>query len=335
MIRLVQLFHPNTGRRVALVEEPNLVLIRDYRSVYEMAMIALESQVKLEDLVKNQRSAEQLEYDPIYKGTSPWQFLPAFDHPENPFQCLVSGTGLTHKASATNRQNMHKAQQADELTDSMRMYQWGEEGGKPGAGKIGVQPEWFYKGNGTVLEGHNQPLEVPAFANDGGEEPEIAGVYVIDEQGQPWRVGFCTGNEFSDHVMEKKNYLYLAPSKLRSCSIGPELVVDGNFQALKGHVSVQRNGKEVWGAEVQTGEQHMVHSLENLEYHHFKYAQHRIPSQAHVHYFGTGDFSFGHQIKLEDGDRMEIQWEGFGRALRNPIKIVDEKEALVKVKTLQ
>ena len=31
------------------------------------------------------------------------------------------------------------------------------------------------------------------------------------------------GNEFSDHRFEKKNYLNLAGSKLRTCSIGPEL----------------------------------------------------------------------------------------------------------------
>jgi hypothetical protein len=143
------------------------------------------------------------------------------------------------------------------------------------------------------------------------------------------------GNEFSDHVMEKKNYLYLAPSKLRTCSIGPELVIEGSFQALTGNVRVERKGQVVWSAKVQSGEEHMVHSLENLEYHHFKYAQHRIPSQVHVHFFGTGDFSFGHQIKLEDGDVMEVEWEGLGRPLRNPINIVKEKETLIQVKIMK
>jgi hypothetical protein len=31
----------------------------------------------------------------------------------------------------------------------------------------------------------------------------------------PRRVGFALGNEFSDHTLEKKNYLYLAHSKGR------------------------------------------------------------------------------------------------------------------------
>ena len=43
-----------------------------------------------------------------------------------------------------------------ELTDSMKMFKWGVEGGKPAGSKPGMQPEWFYKGNGgnVVACGH-------------------------------------------------------------------------------------------------------------------------------------------------------------------------------------
>ena len=77
---------------------------------------------------------------------------------------------------------MHDAEDQGNLTDSMKIYQIGVEGGKPGDGKIGAQPEWFYKGNGTMLRAHNQPLEIPAYGEDGGEEPEIAGIYVCDSE---------------------------------------------------------------------------------------------------------------------------------------------------------
>ncbi len=117
----------------------------------------------------------------------------------------------------------------------------GLEGGSLQKGNIGVQPEWFHKGNGSMLKAHGEPLEIPPFANDGGEEPEVAGVYLVDKNGEPWRIGFTTANEFSDHVMEKKNYLYLAPSKLRNCSIGPELIIDEEFLELKGTVKILRN----------------------------------------------------------------------------------------------
>ncbi len=109
-----------------------------------------------------------------------------------------------------------------------------------------MQPEWFYKGNGSVLRAHGEVLEIPAYGDDGGEEPEVAGAYLIDTQGTPRRIGFTTGNEFSDHVMEKKNYLYLAPSKIRSCAIGPELVVTDTFEAMAGEVRIVRNEEPIW-----------------------------------------------------------------------------------------
>ncbi|HEY4286105.1 MAG TPA: AraD1 family protein [Puia sp.] len=344
-LRLVQLTHPRHHRQVALVREPVLILLQDTRSIYDLALEAIRSGKSLRDLVDSRRQGERLEYSPVYEGWSEWRLLPSFDHPENPFACIVSGTGLTHKNSALNRQMMHQAAAgsaagasappAAPVTDSMRMYQWGIEGGFPPSGTIGTQPEWFYKGNGHMLRAHGQPLLVPAYGNDGGEEPEIAGVYIVDETGSPWRIGFTTANEFSDHVMEKKNYLYLAPSKLRTCSIGPELVVDETFAGLTGTVKIFRKGEAVWSAPIHTGESNMAHSLGNLEYHHFKYDLHRMPLQAHVHFFGADAFSFGNQVKLEQGDIMEVFWKEMGRALRNPLQVEKEKEEWIGVRSLK
>ena len=179
-------------------------------------------------------------------------FLPVFDHPDERARCLVSGTGLTHRKSAQTRNSMHTG--AEAVTDSMRMYEWGVEGGRPAADCIGAQPEWFYKGNGYILRGHNETLHVPGVWEDGGEESEIAGCYVIDWSGVPRRVGFAVGNEFSDHVMERKNYLYLAPSKLRQCSIGPELVVDSEFHDIRGKARIERGGETIWTKDLATGE---------------------------------------------------------------------------------
>ena len=69
------------------------------------------------------------------------------------------------------------------------------------------------------------PLVSPGFAEDAGEEPELTGLYIIAPDGRPFRVGFALGNEFSDHVTERQNYLLLAHSKLRQSSFGPELLV--------------------------------------------------------------------------------------------------------------
>jgi hypothetical protein len=332
-IRLVQIVHSEKGRKLTVVQEPFLVVLNNFTSAYDLVVKVIDSKENIFSIIENSITNDKLEYDLVYNGSSEWKILPSFDCPDVNSNCLVSGTGLTHNSSALNRQVMHQTE-AGTLTDSMKVYQWGVEGGKPGNGKIGIQPEWFYKGTGSILKGHGNTLLVPNYGNDGGEEPEIAGVYIVDRNSQPVRIGFTTGNEFSDHVMEKKNYLYLAPSKLRNCSIGPELVLTEDFTELKGNVRVSRNETELWSSVVHTGEKHMAHSLENLEYHHFKYADHRQPLQAHVHFFGTGAFSFGVGIKLQTGDKMEVHWEGMGRPLINSIELETAEEELIQVKTL-
>ena len=101
-------------------------------------------------------------------------------HPE-PHRCWVTGTGLTHLGSAATRDSMHQALSDDEasLSDSMKMFRFGLEGGKPAENEVGAQPEWFYKGNGLsiVVPGGNLDLEPGAM--DGGDESELAGIYVI------------------------------------------------------------------------------------------------------------------------------------------------------------
>jgi hypothetical protein len=330
-MHLVQLQHPQHGRRVAIVVEPMLVMIGSPRSIYELAMEALSAGRSVVELAGERRADESLDYDDVHSGRSAWRLLPAFDHPHDPMHCLVTGTGLTHRASAENRQKMHDAEMAGTLTDSMRMYQWGVEGGRPEPGQIGVQPEWFYKGTGFVLVAHGQPLQQPAYADDAGEEPEVAGAYIIDDSGTPRRIGFAAGNEFADHVMEKKNYLYLAHSKLRQCAIGPELALDETFQDLRGQVTIHRDGKEIWSQTIQSGEAHMAHSLANLEYHHFKYAEHRQPGQAHIHFFGAAAFSFGAGVALQHGDLMEVDWHGLGRPLQNELQSDQTHEQFVAV----
>jgi hypothetical protein len=328
MIHLVQISN-GESRRVALVDEPHLRCLDDVSSVYELAQRCLRAGMKLEAQSRALAMGEVLDYDSIYKGTSEWKLLAPIDVPGDPSRLLVSGTGLTHLGSAKDRQAMHAAETAEpaeNVTDSMRMFQWGVEGGRPAQGRIGIAPEWFYKGTGTILRGPFEPLSVPAYAEDGGEEAEIAGVYIVDEGGIPHRIGMTSGNEFSDHRFEKRNYLNLAGSKLRTCSVGPELVVGAEFQGVNGEVKIKRGEETIWSKPVATGEENMCHSLANLEHHHFKFEGHRQPGDVHVHYLGAHSLSFGDGVALEDGDWMEVSYEGFGRALRNPIRMLPKHE---------
>ena len=334
MLRLVQLTHRLYGRRVAVVEHEHLRSLNTYHSVYDLALAALKNEASLQQTALDDRTTERMRYTPIYNGETDWRFLPPLDHPEEPNRCLVTGTGLTHKASAANRQAMHEEDGHEDLTDSMQIYRWGLEGGRPEKREVGVQPEWFYKGHGSILRGHGETLHVPPYADDGGEEPEIAGAYIIDPDGKPLQLGFMTANEFSDHVMEKRNYLYLAPSKLRACSVGPELITGGTFDDLSGTVRIDRDGNTVWSKDVKTGEANMSHSVANLEHHHFKYDVHRRPGDVHIHFYGADAFSFGAGVALEDGDLMTIEWEGMGRPLRNTLKIEAGEDRFVDVDTL-
>jgi hypothetical protein len=332
MTRLVQIQH-GSMRAVALVEEPHLRLLGGVESIHELATLAAADHISPLKLIPERVTGKRLDYDEVYGGKSDWRLLPPIDHPAEPARCLVSGTGLTHLGSAKNRQAMHSASEA-EMNDSMKIFRWGVERGKPAPGQIGVAPEWFYKGNGAVLRAANEPLEVPPYAEDGGEEAEVAGVYFIGADGTPLRLGMAIGNEFSDHKFEKKNYLNLAGSKLRNCSLGPELVIDPEFQSVPGQVTIARGGKVLWSQGIVTGENEMCHSLSNIEHHHFKFEGHRRSGDVHVHYFGACSLSFGAGVELADGDEMQIGFEGFGRALRNPLRVVRTGNTLVTVQSL-
>lgn len=331
-MRLIQLKKGNL-RRVALVEDPELRLLDGCSSIYELANWALLAGTTLSDAIRKRVRQDLLAYDDVYSGRSEWHILPAIDHPDEPACCLLSGTGLTHLGSARNRQSMHELRPED-LTDSMKMFQWGLQGGRPAEGSIGTSPEWFYKGNGTLLRAHAEPLDIPSYAEDGGEEAEIAGVYLIARDGQPFRIGMAAGNEFADHCFEKKNYLYLAGSKLRTCALGPELVIDPDFQSVNVSVRIERNGAVLWSKSFRSGDREMCHSLQNIEHHHFKFASHRRPGDVHVHFFGTDCLSFSDGIRLHQGDVMEITAEGFGRALRNPVQTANTPNTVIAVRPL-
>ena len=194
MTRLVQIEHPAKGRRVALVDGGTLHLLATHRSVYGFATSAIQTGLPLERLIADDVSDLTLPYDEVYEMRSGWRILPAFDHPNEPTRCLVSGTGLTHLSSGATRAG---AQEDAKITDGMRLYQAGVENGRPASGVVGAAPEWFYKGTGPILRGHGDPLVIPNYALGGGEEAEIVAVYIIDPKGAPRRLGFTPGNEFT------------------------------------------------------------------------------------------------------------------------------------------
>jgi hypothetical protein len=324
-MRIIQFKDPEEIRRVGIVlDEDTIHMLSGEQTVYGLAQKAIREKRSLAHLLTAQETAKRVDYEEL---VSAGRILPPIDHPD-PAHLLVSGTGLTHLGSADTRDQMHK-RKVETLTDSMKMFQMGIEEGKPASGQVGVQPEWFYKGDGSWVVAPYQTLCSPFFALDHGEEPEIVGLYLIGPEGVPFRAGFALGNEFSDHVTERKNYLYLAHSKLRSCSFGPELLLGELPADVRGNSRILRGGQVIWEKPFLSGEDNMSHTIANLEYHHFKYSQFRRPGDAHVHFFGTATLSFADGLSLQAGDEMEIEAEGFGRPLKNPVGIQEEIEVTI------
>lgn len=319
-MRLVQFMAEDEERRVGIVEGDGKLLrvLDDSESTYRLALEAIADGRGIEALAVQRAGNIAVDYDRVVEDK---RLLPPIDHPE-PARCLVAGTGLTHLGSAGARDKMHVKPHGDDgkLTDSMKIFHMGLEGGKPPAGEIGVQPEWFYKGDGGSIVAPELPLTMPAFALAGGEEAEIVGLYVVDGGGAPWRVGFALGNEFSDHVTERQNYLYLAHSKLRSCSMGPELLLGDLPQDVRGASRIIRDGKILWEDEFLSGEANMSHSIRNLEHYHFRYEMFRRPYDVHCYFFGAAVLSYAAGVTTKPGDVFEIEAPIFGRPLRNPLE---------------
>jgi len=124
MIRVVQIERPLAddvvGTRVAVVEEPILRLVDGAESVHELAREASETGQPLADLIRGRLSTESIGYDDVYAGRAESRLLPPIAAPHRFMNCLVTGTGLTHRASAESRANMHGGADADQL--------WGQDG---------------------------------------------------------------------------------------------------------------------------------------------------------------------------------------------------------------
>lgn len=326
-LRLLQHRAGNGARSVIFAQNEEAFFLTGIATVRELAQSAITQGVTLAAAARAAPRGADVD---IRAELAAGRLLAPIDH-EDPAHLLMTGTGLTHLGSAEGRDKMHAAAASGEkLTDSMRMFLEGMEGGKPAQGTVGQQPEWFYKGNGSQLVDPGAPFTMPAFAQDGGEEPELAGIYLIGADGTPFRMGFALANEFSDHVTERHNYLWLAHSKLRQASLGAELLIDEAPEDVRGTSLIRRDGAVIWDKPFLSGEANMSHSIANLEHHHFKYDLFRSPGDVHVHFFGTATLSFSDGIETREGDVFEIDAAPFTLPLANPLTRAPHAPVAVK-----
>lgn len=327
--RLLQHRAPDGTRSVILAEgDAAHYILGGVSSVLALALRAIAARTSLLDAALACPRGQAVD---IAAEFAAGRLLAPIDH-SDAAHVLLTGTGLTHLGSAEGRDKMHRAAaETEKQTDSMRMFLEGLEGGKPAAGAIGQQPEWFYKGDGSQIVAATDPLTMPAFAKDGGEEPELAGIYIIGENGTPYRLGLTLANEFSDHVTERHNYLWLAHSKLRQAALGAELLLGTPPEHVEGTSRILRGGQVLWEKPFLSGEGNMSHTIANLEHHHFKYAQFRRPGDVHVHFFGTATLSFADAVQTQAGDVFEISAAPFALPLANPLVRAEERAVTVQV----
>jgi hypothetical protein len=326
-LRLLQ-HRSDSGERAVIAAQGDAAhFVPGFATIRALALHAIAQGVSLTAAVEAAGRGDAIDIAAEFEAN---RLLAPIDHDDDA-HIQLTGTGLTHLGSAEGRDKMHReAAAAEKQTDSMRMFLEGLEGGKPVAGAVGQQPEWFYKGDGSQLVGPTDPLVMPAFAQDGGEEPELAGIYLIGEDGTPYRLGLALANEFSDHVTERHNYLWLAHSKLRQAALGPELLVGAPPEHIEGASRILRDGDVIWEKPFLSGEGNMLHSFANLEHHHFKYDLFRRPGDVHVHFFGTATLSFSDGVQTQEGDMFEILAAPFTLPVRNPLKRAEAVQVAVK-----
>jgi len=324
-LRLLQHRDAGGARAVIAATDDGAAFVNNVETIRALALQAIAAGSDLAGAIAANGTGAAVDIAAAYAAG---RIVAPIDHPD-PAHLILAGTGLTHLGSAEGRDKMHR-EAAIAQTDSMRMFLEGVEGGKPAAGAIGQQPEWFYKGDGSQLVAPGEALTMPGFAQDGGEEPELAGIYIIGPDGTPFRLGLALANEFSDHVTERHNYLWLAHSKLRQAALGPELLVGELPDHVEGSCRIRRDGAILWEKPFLSGEANMSHSFANLEHHHFKYDLFRRPGDIHVHFFGTATLSFTDMIRTREGDLFEIEAQPFTLPLRNPLARAAERPVAVR-----
>jgi len=147
-VRLAQFIDENDRRALAVTARGESRLVKGARTALDLARQAIAEGVPLRKLVADRGVGKPVD---LARALKERRVLAPIDH-KDPAHVVVTGTGLTHLGSAEGRDKMHKdLADPSKLTDSMRMFKLGLEGGKPGRNETGAQPEWFYKGDGSTL----------------------------------------------------------------------------------------------------------------------------------------------------------------------------------------
>lgn len=273
-------------RYIGLLETDNdsQIHLIETEYLYELILFCLNNRIPFIDYLKTRAKKKW----PFKALTHSVRFHVPLN-PNNPLLSFVSGVGLTH------RRRLHAKKK--------KIY----------------QPEWFYKGNGTILKSTNTVLEIPDFSRSASEEAELVMIYVVDNKQVPHCIGYALGNEFSDPKLAKENHLYFSQAKLRNCAVGPELIVGAPPANVSLTITIHRQNKILWQDKTDTGTKNMFFSIEQIENLLFRHQQFLHPGMVHYLFLGADKTSYSSDIPLQAGDSVSISSELFTFNLVSPI----------------
>ncbi len=205
------------------------------------------------------------------------------------------------------------------LSGFMRTHKSKMDGPRPERGDVDP-PKWFFKGFGSWLRMPGESLVVPAAPVALIEEPEIALVYVNDEQGTPHYAGYTFGNDLCDIGLHLQNPGYNPYCKLCDTSIAPWLFLDVPPRTVNGRVTIERDGVTAWEGGFDCGLDDLYYRLEDMADHLFTFPQVRRPGMVNYILLGADSASFHDGFRIADGDKVNIDFASHGVLLSNVVE---------------
>jgi hypothetical protein len=289
-MRLVQ-FRDGDGRRaVALSHADGHRVLDEIETIYELVLAALEAGDSLSKTATSFQSTRTVDLDAAEREG---RLLPPLEHPV-PTRCWVTGS----EGAAGTR--------ADDAAAA----------------------SWFFRGSGSTLIAAGQPLPVPAFAPAGLPAAQLAGLYVIADDGVPCQVGWCLAHPVIDRALAGGGGA--GHARLRATAVGPEVLLGELPGALPATARILRGSKLLSEQSFDLGPATMARGFADLARDHFRYGMHRRPGDVHVHCFGSGAVATTAEAATPD-QVFELACPALGRPLRNRLATVDVTAPAVRV----
>ncbi|MCX4761541.1 fumarylacetoacetate (FAA) hydrolase [Streptomyces sp. NBC_01275] len=191
---------------------------------------------------------------------------------------------------------------------------------EPQEGEEFVPPNWFFKGLGNWLRLPGETLVVPSKPVALIEEPEVALVYVNDEEGAPHYAGYTFGNDLCDIGLHLENPGWNPYCKLCDTALTPWLFLGEPPTTVTGRVTVERDGATAWEGGFDCGEDSLYFKVRDMADHLFSFPAVRRPGLVNYVLLGADRASFHDGFRIADGDRVTIDVKSHDVVFSNDIR---------------